>query len=395
MNEDSVLKSEARSWEGEAPAEAPRRDDPAGGQVSIRRLFLAAAWASPPPAAIALAGRAEAPVWEGAAALARRVNQEPLFHHFVASRFPNAPLRPETMLDLENQSRFHAFRWEEIRDAARTVLDALGNKSICPVLLKGISQAGERYDPPRLRPMRDLDLLVEPGDVDPAQEAAAEAGFVPDPARHPAEKYRRHHHLPPLFHRETGVCLEIHHHLLNLPEHFEGFPSIDEIWRSVRRSRLYPGKALVLEPALEVLTTCAHITHGDSIGRRAQNLIDLARTLEIDGPDIDRDRLGALASGPDAARALAVPLLYLAREGLAAAPESTLAMFRKRSGLCRWELDLLCALIDRYRIGAPPAWPLVSGRISNILWRQALRKGSVIGRAVAAAAEAIAGRFGR
>jgi hypothetical protein len=92
------------------------------------------------------------------------------------------------------------------------------------------------------------------------------------------------------------------------------------------------------------------------------------------------------------ARALAVPLGYLAREGLAAAPAACLEDLQRRSGLRSWELELLWALTDRYRLGSPPGWPLVSGRLANVLWRQAMRDAGLLRRAAALLGEALTGR---
>ena len=74
---------------------------------------------------------------------------------------------------------------------------------------------------------------------------------------------------------------------MRLPACFQGFPPLAEVWRGTRDSSLFPGRAGLLDPAMEVLATTIHITHGETIGRRAQNLIDLARLCERDAGAID------------------------------------------------------------------------------------------------------------
>jgi len=318
----------------------------------------------------------EASPWEAAAAIARRVGQEPIFLHFLRSRFPFAPLAPETLSDLENQSRFHAFRWLEIRECAESAFDTLAGRGIRPVLLKGISLAGECYVPPHLRPMRDIDILVREDEIEDSKAALEACGFSSRREDESSGFFEKHHHLPPLFHAATGICLEVHHHIMRLPPWFEGFPEVTEFWKGLRDSAVFPGKASILDPSLQILTTSIHITHGDTIGRRAQNIIDLARILELHAERIDWDRIVRYASSQDTARSLAVSLGYLAREGLPAAPDDVLHRLLAASRLNSWEMALLSALTDRYRIGSPPPWRWVSGRVSNILWRQALRRGS-------------------
>lgn len=352
----------------------------------IRRLFLLGARLEVEPAALEdlTAGPPGQAIWELAAAIARRVNQEPLFHAFWSRHAPHAPLLAETKRDLEAQTRLHAFRWAEIREVSEEVLAALARAGIRPILLKGISLVGECFDPPHLRPMRDIDLLLRAEEIQRGREVLERSGFRSDPGAHPAERYAGHHHLPPLFHPMTGTCLELHHHLMRLPAYFGGFPPIEAFWKTARESSLFAGKALVLDRTLQVLAISIHITHGDTIGRRAQNLIDLSRTMELHAQDIDWDQIVAHAASVDMARSLALPLAYLSRESLVSAPAETLSRLLSLSRFRRWEEKLLSALISRYRIGSPPPWRLVSGRMSNILWRQSMRSGWLFPRALSA-----------
>lgn len=350
--------------------------------VLVRRLFLSAALHAGSAAALPRleTGVNAGATWEAAARLACRVGQEPLFLSFAATSAPAEALPLPTLEDLKTQAQYHAFRWEAIRDALTAVLAELAGRGIAPILLKGAALAGERFEPPHLRPMRDADILVRPEDVAGAREAALRAGFVPDPARHPEAKYTGHHHAAPLYHRATGVCLELHYHLMRLPPWFSGFPPLADLWSRPRASRVFSGKALLLEPTLEVVATCVHHTHGDAIGRRAQYLIDLARLIQQASGSIDWDRLLGYAGSMDVARSLTVPLRYLARDGLPSAPEPVSTSLHTLSGLKPWEEDLLFALTDRYRLGSPLPWRRVSGRLANIVWRETLRRGGAVAK---------------
>jgi hypothetical protein len=365
----------------------PSRDD------EVRRFFLLAAPRFPSTEAIENARHlAKDPeIIERSAALSRRVRQEPLYAHFLRRSFPEAPLSEATRLELFGQSRLHAFRWLELEETAREALAALAEIGVQPILLKGISHVDDCYEKPELRPMRDIDFLLRERDLEASRRALEKSGFVRD-EESPEGAYEGHHHLPPLFHPVTGLCVEVHHHLMRLPEGFEGFPALEAIWSGARESRLFQGSALLLDPTIQVINVCIHITHGDSIGRRAQNLIDLVRIVEVHGASIDWDRILGQARGRDVARSLALPLLYLLGEGLPSAPAGVARELEALSGLTSWEMALLKALVNRYRIGSPAPWRLVSGRLSNILWRQALRRGSAAGRALAVVREALTGR---
>lgn len=373
----------------ETRAFTPTPAGASGPSEEARAIFLAAAWIHPPVAVLERLeeARDRRSLWLQAAALAERSHQEPLFWRLIDLWAPFAPLDARERAELEGQGRFHAFRWAGLRAAAERALSTLGKIGARPVLLKGIAQAGERYDPPALRPMRDVDLLVRPDVAKAAFEALLAAGFVE--GRGAPIQYEGHHHLAPLFDPETDTCIELHHRVLGLPKSFRGFPPTSELLAAVRESKVFPGAASVLEPTFDLLCTAAHSTHGDSIGRRTHNLVDAARIIELDGASIDWERLLRWGRCPHVARALSVPLGYLEREGLPTAPAATLARLRECARLPERERRLLYALTDRYRIGAPAGWRLVSGRLSNILWRQALRRGPALVRAASALWQAL------
>lgn len=317
--------------------------------------------------------------WAETLALVRRVGQEPLFRHFLRTRFPDAPIPEDARADLESQSAYHAFRWAEIHDSVAPAFRALAHAGIQVVLLKGIGLVGEIYDPPAIRPMRDVDILVRPDALAEARRVLESSGFRADPAVD-ASDFAGHHHLPPLFHVRTEVCLEVHHRPVRDWEGLRGAPELEEYWRGLRESATFPGAAFCLDPTVILVVTSIHLTHGDKIGRRAQLVIDLARIVEAYEERIDWDRVRGFAESRDVARSLAASLGYLRREGLASAPSPVLAELHARARLRRWERALLDQLTDRYRIGAPPPWRLVSGRVSNILWTQTLRDAGVLRR---------------
>lgn len=358
------------------------------------RSLLLAAWRAPGVAPEAVSRDVErlardSTAWEGAAALARRVGQEPLLLALARGLEPEPPLSPQTLADLENQTRFHAFRWAEIAEGVCALLEESARRGVRPLLLKGIGLVGDCYDPAHLRPMRDIDILVREDEIARAEEAAEAAGFRAGKEGLAAEEIEEHHHLPPRFHEGTGICLEIHHRLVRPRAGPDGFPPVADFWASAGDSRLFPGKALVPSPTMASLLVCQHVTHADKIGRRAQNLTDLVRVLDLHGAAIDWGRLVAYARAPDVARCLTVPLDYLASEGIPSAPGDRLEEIRSLSGFRGWELSLLGELIRRYRIGAPPPWKWVSGRISNILWRETIARGAPALRAIRALAKTL------
>lgn len=103
-----------------------------------------------------------------------------------------------------------------LRHRLRAVADALRERGLPAVVLKGPEFADRLYPDPALRPFTDLDLLAAPTAV-PQVEAALEAlGYRPDPA--PRRKHRggygeRTWRLPDA---PTGA-VEVHWNLVNSP----------------------------------------------------------------------------------------------------------------------------------------------------------------------------------
>ena len=90
----------------------------------------------------------------------------------------------------------------------------LRSGGFCPIALKGAGLAlADVYPDPKLRPLRDLDLLLVP------DEAMAAQGYLLEhedfTAKPKSGRYglERGHQLPELVHRPTGIILEIHHRL--------------------------------------------------------------------------------------------------------------------------------------------------------------------------------------
>lgn len=351
-------------------------------QARARTILLSAARAQPTSeAAERLLADSTPECWELAAEAALRTHQEPLLQHFIAKHCPQAPLSLATKQSLEAQKKLHAFRWEELQESLDGAVEALGEAGIQPLLLKGAGCVGDLYHLPRLRPMRDLDILVRRNELQAAEDALLGWGFIRSEYL-PSEDYESHHHAAPLFHPQTKVCIELHHHPLCKGARLKGVPSEDGFWADAREriapsgtgSALPGTSALVLEPTLSLLVTGLHFTHGDHIGDRIAHLFDVTRLVELRADELDWERALSMARDPAVASSLALTLLYLELEGLPSAPPGVLDQFCQNSTLRPWEFKTLVGLVDRYRIGLPGPRRGMSPRIGNILWHRILER---------------------
>lgn len=139
--------------------------------------------------------------------------------------------------------------------------DALAAAGVDAVLLKGAAVAHTAYASFVERPMRDIDLLVAPEQVDAAQEILRAAGWSRSHHGPPAEAYDGHHHLPPFADAGgTGARLELHTDLF-----FEGHPF--RFSPSVVRARAQRQPAgehvlLVPSPLHQLFHACLHFVYG-------------------------------------------------------------------------------------------------------------------------------------
>ena len=91
------------------------------------------------------------------------------------------------------------------------ILDAFEHAAIPVVVLKGAALAHLLYRSPGLRPLSDLDLLVDGAEAARAQSVLSSIGFIA-PASPTSRRLMSHHHLP-LAMRQTGghvIQVEIH-----------------------------------------------------------------------------------------------------------------------------------------------------------------------------------------
>lgn len=99
--------------------------------------------------------------------------------------------------------------------AAESIINHFEERGIRSVLLKGMALVNLVYPQPELRPMSDIDILVDPRRADDAQQCLKDLGYQ---ARSRQSGYQfDHHHLPIASHRvdKVSVYVEVHHDALS------------------------------------------------------------------------------------------------------------------------------------------------------------------------------------
>lgn len=95
------------------------------------------------------------------------------------------------------------------------VIDTFEQNNIQFALLKGAALSPLIYDPPWLRPMRDIDILVRNSDAKQAQTLLRSIGFKNEDFN--SGFLFEHHHLPNSTRKQDGytISLEVHHDALS------------------------------------------------------------------------------------------------------------------------------------------------------------------------------------
>jgi len=150
--------------------------------------------------------------WDEVAALAERHGLAPLL--YVQLRRAGLAIPPAARETLQALYLRHR-RANQVRfQVLGQVLDAFEAAGIRALVLKGAALAHMIYPEPGLRPMRDLDLLVDRQEASRAQDALAGLGFRVsqlDPRHRPA----RHLAAAALDRDGLHISLEIHRQLAN------------------------------------------------------------------------------------------------------------------------------------------------------------------------------------
>ena len=184
-----------------------------------------------------------------------------------------------------------------------------------PIALKGAWLARHAYGDAAQRPLRDLDLLVEPGEVIPAFQALRKAGYVQaEPAEMGLEDIvRLDKHMPPLI-APRGTRIELHHRLWEPDGRLDhASPAQDDSLRQ----RAVPGPGAVRYPAPQDLLAhlIVHAVYSHRLDCGPLVLSDIDLLIRKEKIDWDRFWFDALRLGWREGARLILELVLTCRPG--------------------------------------------------------------------------------
>jgi len=261
--------------------------------------------------------------------------------------------------------------------ALEDVIDACAGRVPPLTLLKGASLCIERYPAPHLRPMGDLDLLVDVESVADVERIVRGLGYR---SAKSSALYRHHHHIAPLVHPDTDVWIEIHHALFPARTALAADPVFGaRTLRAERRSSSFRGRAVQhLSTELQLVYLPAHWAGAPAallgpVGVRG--LLDMMLLLR-DGSRVRWSTVLAWLDGAAAATQVYLMLAYLDARGLAALDPAVLSAIRQRqASFGPWGLRLAFAVLDRYVVDGRRRGVLMGNRRLALIWTALLQRG--------------------
>lgn len=254
-------------------------------------------------------------------------------------------------------------------DAVEEIIRACEGRTPPLTLLKGISVCEQFYPEPHLRSMGDVDILSEPAAAATVEACLLDLGYR-RPSDYAPEFYETHHHLMPLFHDRTRVCVEIHRGLfpsrsaISAERAFSPANITAELQASMFRNR--PVNRFSEE--LQVVYIASHWAFGL---RRVGGIVGMLDLIYLLGqaPALRWERIFQWLDGSLASTYVYVLLSYLSRHRLISLlPDVTRELFARQRSFGRANLMTLHALLDRYVTEGHEFGPLVSARNFGILW---------------------------
>ena len=218
----------------------------------------------------------------------------------------------EAWEELRAQRYYPQFIQAQARLELRKVVKALSKADTPILLLKGAAYMVAGLPLARGRTFTDLDILVPRQRLEAAETALLAAGWQQHTNDAYDQRYYRRwmHELPPMYHPERGILIDVHHSILPLTSRIRLDPEL--LWSdsiSLPRSPLR-----VLSPVDMLLHSATHLFQDGEIRGGFANLLDIHEMIIEFGRDATFfERLPRRAEQLDLGRPLYYALVFCRR----------------------------------------------------------------------------------
>jgi putative nucleotidyltransferase-like protein len=264
---------------------------------------------------------------------------------------------------------------EQLR-AVEDIIQACEGQMPPLTLLKGVSICAQHYPERHLRPMRDIDILVDQEAVPIVEDQLHRLGYF-QPSPYPPEWLEGSHHIAPFCHPDTGIWVEVHRKL------FSSNSEVSSEWvfgpqnlRAERVAMECQGRPVNrFSDELQLVYIATHWALGFMRAGGVVAMLDLIYLLR-NSRAIRWERIFEWLDDSCAATYVYLLLSYLDRHHLVDIEPGVLDnLFGRQRSFGRTNLAVLHSILDRYVVdGYPFSW-LMSVRNINRVWDSLLRPG--------------------
>ena len=219
--------------------------------------------------------------WQSLCTIAKQHRIGPMLHHRLQV-LELSSIVPTNVTDQWARAyRKAAFRYLSFRKTLARLKEILDAAHIPFAALKGAWLSQYAYDNPVLRPLRDIDILVEPESALAVYALLEQNGFVrredfPMPLDGAMDHAK---HLPPMRYTETGIYLEVHTRLMDVPPGPTATGALDDVPLLLARCENREGVPY-LSPTDTLLHLIVHAAYDHQFNNGPLTFNDIAFLLE-------------------------------------------------------------------------------------------------------------------
>jgi hypothetical protein len=255
-------------------------------------------------------------------------------------------------------------------DAMSEIIDVCEGRVPPLTLLKGISICEQYYPEPHLRPMRDIDFLVEAGAHPTVESLLFKLGYHQESKSSP-EVYERHHHNMPFFHPKRGIWVEVHRGLFPRKSKVgaEQLFSLDHFITQLRPSEFQGREINRLSDELQLVYIASHWAQNfQAIGGMVA-MLDIIYLWNHASKKLNWGQILDWLPGSVASTHLYLLLGYLNRHRLIDISQEMLKqLFLRQRSFGKMNLHIIYSLIDRYLVDGENYGKVLSLRNCFLLW---------------------------
>ncbi len=222
--------------------------------------------------------------------MAREHRLLPMLHWRLTHEHADLVVEPSLRAELQDANRKATLRALRLQRELGGIVRILASVGIPCLALKGAYLAFAVYPQPALRPMRDLDVLVDPAQAPAAYAALREAGFTPghDVQGDVATCIAEEKHLPLLVAPGGGVNVELHVRLTPKRDGQAHGLEAAGLWERQVRREVAGQQIAYLSPTDLLLHLIYHAAYDHRLNNGPLTLCDLAGLIGTNAIDWPR-----------------------------------------------------------------------------------------------------------